>query len=356
MTFISYSQNYEDVMLWRALKNVNRGFYVDVGANDPIIDSVTQAFYERGWRGINIEPMNVYIDRLYTARPRDINLPIAAADKAGELTFYEIAQTGLSTTNNDIAQKQLEGGWPMIERKVMALPLNEIFDTHVKGPIHFLKIDVEGVEQVVLKGLDLTRWRPWILVIEATIPMSSETNHEDWEHLVLTSQYELVYFDGLNRFYVAREHLELAEHFKTPPNFFDGFMTIHFKNTLEDRDRNKAELDRVYQSRSYRITAPMRAVIGLYRVWRDRIKNQIKKNIKRAAIETSKRPWLQKRALLILKHFPAFKQRIKSLVRAQDAPNSGTDFLSEDPASLSAKDQMIYNDLIKAVEQTQAGE
>jgi hypothetical protein len=30
--FISYAQNYEDVMLFRALKNINQGFYVDVGA------------------------------------------------------------------------------------------------------------------------------------------------------------------------------------------------------------------------------------------------------------------------------------------------------------------------------------
>ena len=45
--FVSYAQNYEDVMLWRALKHVKKGFYVDVGANDPKFDSVTQAFYGR---------------------------------------------------------------------------------------------------------------------------------------------------------------------------------------------------------------------------------------------------------------------------------------------------------------------
>jgi len=56
MTFISYSQNLEDVMLWRALKHIEQGFYVDVGANDPTFLSVTHAFYERGWHGINIDP------------------------------------------------------------------------------------------------------------------------------------------------------------------------------------------------------------------------------------------------------------------------------------------------------------
>ena len=41
MTFISYAQNFEDVMLWRALKHVEKGFYVDVGAQDPVVDSVS---------------------------------------------------------------------------------------------------------------------------------------------------------------------------------------------------------------------------------------------------------------------------------------------------------------------------
>jgi hypothetical protein len=55
MSFISYAQNYEDVMLWRALKHIDRGFYIDVGANDTDHDTMTKAFYERGWRGPGIK-------------------------------------------------------------------------------------------------------------------------------------------------------------------------------------------------------------------------------------------------------------------------------------------------------------
>jgi hypothetical protein len=55
--FVSYAQNFEDVMLWRALRSLESGFYIDVGANDPTIDSVTKAFYASRWHGINIEPM-----------------------------------------------------------------------------------------------------------------------------------------------------------------------------------------------------------------------------------------------------------------------------------------------------------
>jgi len=56
MTFVSYAQNYEDVMLWRALKHIENGFYIDVGAAWPSEHSVTKLFYDEGWRGINIEP------------------------------------------------------------------------------------------------------------------------------------------------------------------------------------------------------------------------------------------------------------------------------------------------------------
>jgi hypothetical protein len=65
MRFISYAQNFEDVMLWRALKGLKKGFYIDVGAHDPEVDSVTKAFYDRGWCGINIEPAEVPFRRLH---------------------------------------------------------------------------------------------------------------------------------------------------------------------------------------------------------------------------------------------------------------------------------------------------
>lgn len=74
MTFISYAQNFEDIRLWRALKHVEKGLYIDVGANHPTADSVTRAFYDRGWSGINVEPVPSYYHALCQERPRDTNL------------------------------------------------------------------------------------------------------------------------------------------------------------------------------------------------------------------------------------------------------------------------------------------
>ncbi len=69
MPFVSYAQNFEDVILWRALKHVGRGFYIDIGAQDPVIDSVSLAFYEQGWRGVHVEPVAEYAEKLRKARP-----------------------------------------------------------------------------------------------------------------------------------------------------------------------------------------------------------------------------------------------------------------------------------------------
>ena len=71
MTFVSYAQNFEDVMLWRALKRFTPGRYVDIGAQDPVVDSVSKAFHDAGWRGVHVEPSPFYAAALRQAFPED---------------------------------------------------------------------------------------------------------------------------------------------------------------------------------------------------------------------------------------------------------------------------------------------
>lgn len=307
MTFISYAQNFEDVMLWRALKHVSNGFYIDVGANDPTVDSVTRSFYERGWRGINIEPMRQYYDRLCSERPLDINLPIAIGEKEGVLNFFDIPDTGLSTIDVAIAEKHISEGKRVITELVQVMPLAMVCQEHALESVHFLKIDVEGFEATVLRGMDFKKCRPWILVIEATKPQTQITSHDEWEHIVLNAGYRSAYFDGLNHFYVAEEHLELLEEFKSPPNFFDNFrlcsghyysypltefearihqaearawqaevcakneavaaqqMAIHAQHVTERMNQLDAQLAGLFLSASWRLTRPLRAAKQMMR-------------------------------------------------------------------------------------------
>jgi FkbM family methyltransferase len=234
MAFISYAQNYEDVMLWRALKDVPQGFYIDVGAQDPDVDSVTRAFYERGWSGINIEPVTKYHELLCRARPRDINLCVAVGVEETEGEFFEIPDTGLSTLDPQIAARHHDAGWTASRRRVVQRRLADIWSECVKGQVHFLKIDAEGSEAEVLQGAGLSQRRPWIVVVEAVAPLTQASEHEKWERLITDAGYAFVYFDGLNRFYLAREKAELKPRFAVPPNFFDDFVRVGESQALQE--------------------------------------------------------------------------------------------------------------------------
>jgi FkbM family methyltransferase len=232
--FISYAQNFEDVLLTRAFPGA-QGFYVDVGANDPDVDSVSRAFYERGWSGINIEPLAKQHARLVERRPRDVNLKIAVGDAEGEITFYAIRQWhGFSTTDPAIVAQHRADKLKIKEERVPMRRLAAVLDEHAAGrAIDFMKIDVEGTELQVLRGADLKRHRPKILVVEAKMPVTfamvdrpDEVRDRTLEYAEFLDPfgYRVIYHDGLNAFFLADEQRSLARHFVRPAGSLDRFV------------------------------------------------------------------------------------------------------------------------------------
>jgi FkbM family methyltransferase len=234
MGIISYSQNFEDAMLWRALSTIEEGFYIDVGAWDPDEDSVTRAFYDHGWQGVNVEPVATYFERLSARRPRDVNLKVALGRSPGVSPFFEIAGTGLSTLDAKTAARHRAAGRTVVEVIVEVTTLADVCRRHAPADTHFLKIDVEQAERAVLAGADFATFRPWIVLVEATEPNSEIPSHADWESILLQADYGFVWFDGVNRFYVAAEHHDrFAPHFRTPVNAFDDIRlakTVRLEN------------------------------------------------------------------------------------------------------------------------------
>ncbi|MGK2912321.1 MAG: FkbM family methyltransferase [Sphingobium sp.] len=219
----SYAQNFEDVILWRALKDVTEGFFIDVGAHHPIKDSVSKAFSNSGWKGIHVEPIPFYAELLRNDRRNDTVIQSVVSNIRGLIEFYNIEGTGLSTSLKTIADQHSQNNFQYSTLVVSSITLDDVFALCPDQEVHWLKIDVEGMEQSVLQGWKDYRRRPWIIVIESTHPGTQVSNYSEWEILILEKQYKHVYSDGLNRFYLSIDHVEMEEIFSYPPNIFDGF-------------------------------------------------------------------------------------------------------------------------------------
>ncbi|WP_353208974.1 FkbM family methyltransferase, partial [Sphingorhabdus sp.] len=220
---LSYAQNYEDVLLWRALGHVKEGRYLDIGACDPIADSVSKAFYLAGWRGVHVDPSATYADALRKDRPDEIVIQAVVGDEPGFVTFYEFPDTGLSTCVEEFADRHRAAGHACEIITAPVIALAELLDLAAGSDLHWLKIDVEGFERKVLSSWGQSSVRPWVLLIESTEPNSQIQTQCEWIDLVHELGYHEVAFDGLSRFYVSDAHCELDAAFIANPNIFDSF-------------------------------------------------------------------------------------------------------------------------------------
>ncbi|WP_162245200.1 FkbM family methyltransferase [Geodermatophilus sp. Leaf369] len=227
------------------------GRYVEVGANHPTTSSITRAFYDRGWRGIEIEPVTAFVEAYRSERPGDTVVQAAiTADDVDSVVVHVVAGTGLSTLDDSIIERHRADGWEANDEIVPARTLDDVLDEHltVQDPIHFMVVDVEGSEATVLESVDLDRWRPWVLVVEATAPNSTTQTHAEWESIVVGAGYEFCLFDGLSRFYVAAEHAaEMRPHLVSPANPLDVFVThdaVVVEARLRDQEARITRLER----------------------------------------------------------------------------------------------------------------
>ena len=273
---ISYAQNYEDVLLNRIFKDINAGFYVDLGAGHPTFESVTKHFYDQGWRGINIEPRKNAFQMLQGERAADLNLNCCISNKAGTALFYEVGvfedhhdTGGSSSLNQELAQEMEKAGVEVSVYEIEIMTLQELLSQYADRGIDFMKIDVEGHEMEVIQGNDWSKFRPKVLVIEALSPGRHEKYFEKWEQLLLDANYLFALFDGLNRYYVASEQSHLLEKFGSPVNVLDSYVPWQTWKTIGKQQAlitaQALELQRFFASRSWRITAPLRAVMRVAR-------------------------------------------------------------------------------------------
>jgi FkbM family methyltransferase len=245
---VYYAQNREDVILSAFFDEDEKGFYVDVGANDPNIDSVTKLFYLKGWSGINIEPIRRLHAALEKERPRDLNLNIGVGAKESSQPFREyIGADGLSTFSDAMKEEyslSSEKQKKYDEYEVKVLTLKRIFQDNKVKTIQFMKVDVEGYEYEVLRGNDWKLYRPEVICIE------SAHIKKDWHKLLESENYEQVFNDGLNDYFIdknKRQRLDRFSYIKTmlPEPVVPARLHDDIKDTYKEVQKQKYEITRL---------------------------------------------------------------------------------------------------------------
>lgn len=260
---LSYAQNAEDIVLWRALKGVSNGFYVDVGAHHPEGGSVTKIFSDRGWRGINIEPLPHLCALFAGARPRDVNLNVGIANQSGSMPFWTVVEDPeRSTFNRELGEGYIREKRAVEVSDIPVERLDTLLDQHVPAGVHIdlLKIDAEGFERQVLESANLKKWKPSVVTAEHNF-------FETWENILLDSGYRLTMYDGLNRFYVHEQHEDLADALSLPPlqsmDRFETWLHVHQIEQAQTRIRDlEHQLAIARQSTRAKLGQLARKVLG----------------------------------------------------------------------------------------------
>jgi len=160
------------------------------------------------------------------------------------------------------AQQARARGFSVETIAVPALPLDDVLSQFLPSlessnrHVHVMSIDVEGAEASVLAGLSLKDHRPWVICVEAIAPGTTTYTRNEWIDRLTNSGYHEVAFDGINRWFVARERAEttvaesagassgtaIAEAIATPFNAIDigafGWQQSRTARLIDSRDRD----------------------------------------------------------------------------------------------------------------------
>jgi FkbM family methyltransferase len=152
---------------------------------------------QRGWRGILIEPQSALCAALREGRPKSTVVKAACGPPghAGQVPFH-IASV---PSKSSLVKNLIEATTTYVQTELVnILTLDEILEQMGNPHIDFISIDVEGTQLDVLRGFDLQRFSPGLLLMEDHL-------HDLRVHRYLKSQgYRLVKRTGLNNWYIPR--------------------------------------------------------------------------------------------------------------------------------------------------------
>ena len=174
----------------------SNGFYVDVGSYSPTECSNTFAFYQSGWRGINIDATPGVKEMFDLVRSKDTNLQCAVGSSERELRLYSWGVPNVFNTADEMLAKKraIDLGEEPSCISVPCRTLEQILDSHLpeKTGIDFLSVDVEGMDLEVLRSNNWVRYRPELVVAEDYASSLEELTASDIYRYMIEQRYQCI--------------------------------------------------------------------------------------------------------------------------------------------------------------------
>lgn len=215
---VSYSQCGEDLIVGFILSQITTSKsinYCDIGANAPWKFSNTAKFYlknKRNHTGVLVEPDPVLASILKRKRSKDIvvNKGVKSGEEsANVLEFYQMSSNTLNTFSYKEAQYYETLGYQINNKlDIEVIDINELlvqyFDNKV---IHFLSVDVEGLDYEILKTMDFEKFRPVCICVETInfVPNGMAIKDNKIVDLLVNNGYFEYAFTGINSIFVDRD-------------------------------------------------------------------------------------------------------------------------------------------------------
>jgi FkbM family methyltransferase len=208
----SYSQSGEDLIVKFVFDTlgIKKPSYLDIGAHQAYYISNTALFYQNGSRGVNIEPDPDLFTEISRARKKDVNLNYGVGEREGVMDFYVVNVSTLNTfSKEDVESYSEQGDYKVV--KIIPVPmrtLNSILDECFDGGFpDFLSLDVEGMDEEIIKSIDYEGSCPTVICVE-TISFSNSGNGVKNTSMVafLESKGYMVYADTyINTIFVRED-------------------------------------------------------------------------------------------------------------------------------------------------------
>ncbi len=210
LAFRFTAQFSEDLVLYEFFRQQPVGFFVEAGGYDGVTFSNTYLLEVLGWNGLLVEPHPELAKLCGSRRPKCTvvqkalgpdgasgSIPFTCADDASggsPLSFTEASQNHID--------RCVQEGYSLRQIQVPVASLNSMLEG-CSQRVDFLSLDVEGFELEALKGFDIARFTPVIMLIEL-----------NWDDRDVAVQNHLAQYGylvagdvGCNRFFCRSESM-----------------------------------------------------------------------------------------------------------------------------------------------------